>query len=254
MKIKILLIITIYCFQFASCKKTPVKDLVESNPTSLMQATIHNKNIERDFTILVSSTLGISVLDSNALARTSVAISAFEKNNRNIGELTINNLPIPFYESHYALQTDTSILSASFVGRLNDYTLLANNQNEFPNFSRNLFAPNATLLSYSGLVDGAMPRNKDLVIAWQNDNTVVNKSIVIIYGWDDATNGKMIYKIPQSNVSSVIFTSNELEALKSYKRIKVCFARGYNQLEVEGGMKIMFEFLHQSWSTINFQN
>jgi len=185
MKYGLLTIIALLTVSIISCNKEAITpDNSNNDPISLITQTLLDKD-ESDFTVLVTSSLGISLLTTNSLDKTSTVVTAYEKDFKDMGSLIVNNISIPFESTHYFLQSDSTLLASDFIGKINEYDFSSKDTNEFPHFTKQYYSPNTTLLTFDGIVNNKLPRSNNLTINWTNDNDHVPlNSIVIIYGAD----------------------------------------------------------------------
>ena len=170
----------------AGCNKIDSNKTESQNPSTFLNAMFFD-DVERDFTIITSSVHPVGLYESNPLTESSTSNQAFNKNGTKDGDLSVNDINIPFTEATYYLGTDTNITSSLFTGGNNVYVY--NGSPSIPAISETAYSPATTNLSYSGLIDKKLPKTSPLEISWTADNNLPEggKAVVILYGKNSMT-------------------------------------------------------------------
>lgn len=239
----------------SSCRKKKINnDFSNSNPLSNLITLWGNE--PSDLFITVSSSYGVSLYDSNGFSndKASTIVEAASTKEVNVGNLSINNIEIPFQTLSYAKGTDSIFMPSKILAQTNSYKLIGEN---FPSFELSQYSPNVTNLNFTGIIDKKLPRNSELTVAWTPDLELpeTSKALLILYSENETTGAsKTIQKEISDYSGSTIISNGDLSQFSNFSYIKVFYARGYNQIHNVSGKAIDLRFVNFSYSRIYFSN
>jgi hypothetical protein len=245
---------------FLSCNKntgdTKSTTTPAPSPFAIMSSALFTGEDPSDFTVLVSSSHGVSLFEENPLTRTSTVIQAFQKDFVNAGSLVVNDQNIPFLDKTYTLQTDNPDLNLSsslFTGVTNNYNFVASGS--IPSFQKSYYSPAVTNMTFSGLSDNKLDRNGTLTVNWTADRNFTNgKGILMVFGVDANNNvSELVTKEVNDSEQSATITTSDLSKFNAFQSVNVMYAKGYNNVETISGKTIEFQFINSSWSDIYFK-
>jgi hypothetical protein len=258
--LSVILSLSIIATGFVSCKKDPKVNGDASkgnNPISVIKSYFVDVDKQSDFTIFVSTVHPVSLFEQYPISRSATTVEAFGlKGNQNLGELSVNNIPVPVDNFCYYLPVDTPMQhSSQLTGQAAQFNFISNSSNVIPSFNISKYSVKVTNLSYNGLVNSKLARNVPLTISWLPDDGVQNlKGLVVIMGTSETEDATMVTKEVLDNQGTSIITASDLAKFQAYKSIKVYYSRGYFSDEVVNGKTLLFQFINYSWSRINFSN
>ncbi|MDZ7845318.1 MAG: hypothetical protein U5L96_00215 [Owenweeksia sp.] len=169
-----------------------------------------------------------------------------------MGELQVNNHNIPYKGKYYKLRTDSSLQSSEFVGKTNSYDFTGTDA--IPDFERDLYCPDQTDLTYTGLENDSLPANASLTLSWTPDPNMPEgaKAGIIISSLPvpgNSETGSELIEVDDSEGQHTIKAS-VLSKYSDNQDITLWYIRGYNELEEMEGKDINFKFIGYSWTTL----
>ncbi|HTO15522.1 MAG TPA: hypothetical protein VLZ83_07110 [Edaphocola sp.] len=234
-----------------SCKKENnlANIITKKNPLELIAQL---GDLESDYSIKVSTSLGHSLTGTNSFSKASVFIEAFNNDEENIGELLVENQTIPFIEKSYFLQLDTTQNPLLFTGKQNTYQL---NGNNFPNFNITNYSSSLTDITFSGLSNNKLPRNSSLIINWTPDENLPISAESAVYLSAEDENGEIITlcKLVDDSNGNISISSSEMNLFSEVEKIRVYYAKGFSNLHNISGKKIAIGSIGFTYCTIFFQ-
>jgi hypothetical protein len=207
---------------------------------------------ETDYTVLVSSSLGLSVLTPIDPNNTSTAIQAYSKEFSNNGEFSINGLNIPYQPSSnlYYFSSDEVNPSSFFQNKVLNCKL---NNGSIYNFSER--SNSQVIFTINNLVDKKILRNQDINISWKkNTFENSNREVIILLEGDKNTGDRVSEYITVQDQEENAVISNEIVAkFNDCNDLTISVARGNSKVISQNGRTIEFQDMNFSWSTVLFK-
>ncbi len=245
--------INILCLIFftlviSSCEKKIINDTQTFNPLSSALEQMNFPSEQADFTLVVTSSKGISVYP-NGSASAVVAVEAYSKQNTNIGNLSINTISIPFKEQKYFWSPDSS-QSANLL--LNKNLSIKLEGQTFPSFSTSEFSPNVTNYTINGLENKKINRNSGISYELINNDGSQNMNYYLVVCGSNEQSSHTYNEQLGVNPLEININSQILSEFADYDKIKIFIVKGVNKrLEIEGKTRDI-RFLSHSYTTYYF--
>lgn len=237
-----------------SCSKKNMNDINQSNTSNKNPLELISKlgDSESDYSIKISTSLGHSLSGTNSISKAAVFIEATNINEINLGDLSVNSMPIPFISHSYFYQLDSTQNPLDFTGKTNNYKLTGVG---FPNFDINNYSATITDISISGLDSNKLQRNSNITINWTPDQSLPSTAECAVYVSGQDSNGNFItfYKPVTDNTGNYTISGADLSVFSDLERIRIFYAKGFSKLYQISGKNIEIGSIGFTYCTVFFK-